>query len=242
MRDKSRLFRVLGIAVLAAGMGIVFLGGKPQELDLAAFEKRGASERSVHKSIFSVYPEHKINFVMLGDSLTNFVNWNELLGRLDVANRGLTYQTSAGVLELADSVISLKPKLCFIMIGINDLRQGRSVEEVFENQRRLVTVLRQGGVEPVLQSVLFPGGDTAQAKKTASLVKSLNQKLQSYASEEHLDYLDLNAVIAPQGALPDPLSYDKLHLLGPGYALWAKSLNAYLESRGLGHEPAGSAA
>ncbi len=242
MVNKNAFFKALGFAAIATGIGIVFFGAKPQASDLDAFEKRGASERSVHKSIFSVYPERKINFVMLGDSLTNFVNWNELLGRLDVANRGLTYQTSAGILELAESVISLEPKLCFIMIGINDLRQGRSVEEVFENQRRLVTALRQGGVEPVLQSVLFPGGDTAQVKKTASLVRSLNQKLQSYASEEHLDYLDLNTVIAPQGVLPEPLSYDKLHLLGPGYALWAKVLNAYLESRGLAHEPTGSAA
>src|SRR5690348_11177372 len=124
MRDKIRLCKVLGLTALAAGICISFGGAKPQEHDWEAFEKRGSRERMVHKSLFSVYPERKINIVMLGDSLTYFVNWNELLGRMDVANRGLTYQTSSGILELADSVVSLKPKLCFIMIGINDLRQG----------------------------------------------------------------------------------------------------------------------
>ncbi len=204
--------------------------------DLAGFEKRGERERMIARSLFAVYPDRKVNVVMLGDSLTYFVNWNELLGRMDVANRGLTSQTSLGILELADAVLYLKPKLCFIMIGINDLNQGRPVGEVFENQRRLVTILRQGGVEPVIQSVLFPGGTAAETKKIAGLVTSLNLKLKAYAAQEDLDFLDLNQVLAPEGVLAAPLTYDKIHLLGPGYALWARALKTYLESRGLNQE------
>jgi lysophospholipase L1-like esterase len=41
-----------------------------------------------------------------------------------------------------------------------------------------------------------------------------------YAKENHIEYLDINSLVANNGFLKEELSYDGLHLNAKGYILW----------------------
>src|SRR5210317_515488 len=81
----------------------------------------------------AAYQPKIIRIVMLGDSITAFVNWRDLLSRYDVANRGVGGDTTKGIINRLSDIYKLDPEICFIMVGINDLDQGLSVSKVFMN-------------------------------------------------------------------------------------------------------------
>jgi lysophospholipase L1-like esterase len=69
----------------------------------------------------------KFDYIMLGDSITQEGNWNELLGGVKVINKGIGGDTSVGVLNRFDRSINESAHTVFVMIGINDLMLKRTV-------------------------------------------------------------------------------------------------------------------
>jgi hypothetical protein len=65
---------------------------------------------------------------MLGDSITTLTDWKALLPSFDVANRGIPGDTTKGVLERIDNIISMSPKCVAVMLVVNDLIEGRDVQ------------------------------------------------------------------------------------------------------------------
>ena len=61
------------------------------------------------------------DIVMLGDSLTEWGNWHELVPEYSILNRGISGDTSSGVLDRLQEVIERRPKVVFVMIGTNDI-------------------------------------------------------------------------------------------------------------------------
>ena len=90
------------------------------------------------------YYQSKLAFfraVMLGDSLTEGIDWRELFPDVKILNRGIGGDTSAGVLNRLDEVIGRHPKIVVLMIGANDLRMGVPVPQVAANIRSIVQTL-----------------------------------------------------------------------------------------------------
>ena len=50
--------------------------------------------------------------VMLGNSITFGVNWNELLNRTDIANRGISGDITLGMSNRLEFVLNSNPKIC----------------------------------------------------------------------------------------------------------------------------------
>ncbi|ANY82178.1 hypothetical protein BB934_27880 (plasmid) [Microvirga ossetica] len=164
--------------------------------------------------------------VMLGDSLTDWGNWDELLPGLDIINRGIGGDTSGGVLTRLKEISQRNPKTVVLMIGINDILQDSSPELVALNIKQTVRSLRENKIRVILQSVLLMDATTGQ--RANRKVKRLNTFLRHIAAEESTQFLDLNTVLAPNGTLHPELTRDGLHLAGRGYILWAESLRPLL--------------
>jgi lysophospholipase L1-like esterase len=167
--------------------------------------------------------------VMLGDSLTDWGNWHELLPNHNLINRGIAGDTSSGVLARIAEVIERKPKLVVLMIGVNDILEGSSPEAVTQNIRRIVRSLQEKQIRVILQSVVLmsPGvGSRANPH-----IARLNRLLHTTAAEESIRFLDLNPTLAPSGTLHPDVTRDGLHLAGRGYVLWAEALRPLLQSK-----------
>ncbi|HTL47127.1 MAG TPA: GDSL-type esterase/lipase family protein [Verrucomicrobiae bacterium] len=218
------LFFALGAA--AGGFG-PSLWKKNQPIP--GFEAKGASERELYQGYYKAYRQKQADIVMLGDSLTCFVNWSELLGRADVAGRGLRFQSAEGLLGLLPDVEALSPRTCFIMIGVNDLlHRSKPVFEVFSSYRKLVTELRAKGIVPVIQSTLPVARSRQDSARVNADIAALNGLLRRLAAQEGIAYLDLVSDLAGDGYLADAFTYDGIHLTGAGYGVWGERVLSFL--------------
>ena len=164
------------------------------------------------------------NITMIGDSITERGLWDELTNRNDIINRGISGDTTNGVLKRLDSLNS-RLKQAFIMIGINDLIKGERVEYVFENYKKIITLLKQKNITPIIQSTLYVGENTPPSYNQK--VTQLNSLLLSYAKQNKIIFIDLNKYLAPNNYLNPKYSSDSLHLNGRGYIIWTKSIEKY---------------
>ena len=139
---------------------------------------------SIQTELYNIYRIKRAKIVMLGNSITHGANWNELINRNDVAERGISGDLTSGFLHRLEYVYKLKPKICFIMGGINDLFYGKQVNEVFQNITKIVDSLKSHKIKIVLQSTLFVKNGSPLFDTINERVAALNLQLKKYRSEE----------------------------------------------------------
>jgi lysophospholipase L1-like esterase len=183
--------------------------------------------------LYDLYKTSRADVVMLGNSLTYGVNWNELLGRSNIVNRGIISDVTEGYLERLEYLYRLQPKLCFVEGGVNDLYANVDPKTVLHNYTRIVEELSSHGIIPVIQSTLFVGARWHDAAKKNREIAQLDAELKDYAVKKGITFLDLNAHVSSEGLLRDELTYDGLHLNAKGYALWGAEVDTVLQRHGL---------
>ena len=162
--------------------------------------------------------------LMVGDSITDWGLWCELTGRNDIANRGIAGDTT-GDLIARMHLLNKDVRQAFIMIGINDILQGRNAEEVYRNYRTILAFFKEKGITPFIQSTLYVGeGAPLRVNRN---VRDLNRMLQEYATNNAVTFIDLNKKLAAKGFLERRFTLDGLHLTGEGYYVWAETLRSY---------------
>jgi lysophospholipase L1-like esterase len=162
---------------------------------------------------------------MLGDSITLGGNWSVVFKNKGVVNFGIGGDTTRGVLNRIDTIINQKPKKVFILIGINDLNKGYSVNEIVLNYNKIITKLQNKDIEVFVQSTIFVGN---KKNKLNNNVLLLNQKLQTICKNKKLVYIDLNKFLSKNQKLDSKFSIDDVHLNNNGYKIWYFILKQYL--------------
>ena len=174
------------------------------------------------KSQFQMLSQNtKYTTVMLGDSITDEGQWDELLDNPLVQNRGISGDTTDGVLERLDS-INKSIKQVFIMIGVNDIMRGVSEDIVFENYKKILKFFQDKNIEVVIQSTLYIGESRKQNFNPK--IEKLNQKLEEFAKSNKIVFINLNPIFAPQKILLKSFTKDDLHLNADAYKLWIETL------------------
>ncbi len=168
--------------------------------------------------------------VMLGDSLTEEGDWDELLPGWPIANRGYAGYTTAQLLDGAKEIAARRPRLIFILTGTNDIRDGRPASSTVEGLSAIIDVVRRDAPDTVivLQTIL-PRADARSAVREANLA------IRRLASERELELLDLYPAFDDgTGALRAPETTDGIHLAAAGYARWAAEIDAALRTMAAG--------
>ena len=177
------------------------------------------------KSQFQMLSQNtKYTTVMLGDSITDEGQWDELLDNPLVQNRGISGDTTDGVLERLDS-INKSIKQVFIMIGVNDIMRGKEVDEVYSNYLKIIKFFQDRNIKVYIQSTLFIG--ERRAENFNIKVENLDKRLEKYAKENNITFINLNPIFAPNKILKKEFTFDDLHLNGTAYKLWAQEIKKY---------------
>jgi lysophospholipase L1-like esterase len=165
--------------------------------------------------------------VMVGDSLTAAAPWNEIFPKVQIANRGIDGDTTHDILLRMDTILSVLPKKALIMVGINDIHRGASLDSVFWNYREIVKRLQQAGVIVIIQSTLECSKDVCGDR--VYQVRDLNKQLEDFAKGNNIVFLDINADLSnPSDGLLSKYSYDGIHLLASGYVKWSERIRPYV--------------
>ncbi len=166
----------------------------------------------------------KYETMMLGDSITDEGQWDELLNNSKVQNRGISGDTTDGVLDRLNSV-SKGIKQVFIMIGVNDIMRGKEAHEVYANYLKIIQTFKDKNIKVHIQSTLYIG-ETRMANFNPK-IEELNKKLEKYANENQIPFITLNPIFAPQKVLKKEFTSDDLHLNGTAYKLWTEQIKKY---------------
>lgn len=175
----------------------------------------------IQTELYNIYRMKRAKIVMLGNSITHSANWNELINRNDVVERGISGDLTSGFLHRLQYVYNLKPRICFIMGGINDLFYGKQVNEVFKNVTKIIDSLKSHKIKIVLQSTLFIKNGSSFLDTINVRVKSLNIQLKKYASINNIIFLDLNKKLSVDNHLKEEYTIDGVHLSALGYKIWS---------------------
>ncbi|MBV4355930.1 family 20 glycosylhydrolase [Pinibacter aurantiacus] len=185
-------------------------------------------------SHFKLLPATKNDIVFIGNSITDGAEWSELFADINIKNRGISGDISAGVLHRIGDIGKQKPKKVFLLIGVNDLAKGISTDSIVKNILLVASWIKQESPSSKLfiQSIL-PVSDRfkkfeGHTNKTDSILK-VNSKLNSFASGYGYTFINLFPFfINQQGKLNEKFTNDGLHLLGEGYLLWKHIVFPYV--------------
>ena len=216
-----RPFRLLVMIVFAVA-GIA-TAAQSREVRAQAFSPAGYY--LLRMDLFAATPLAAGDIVFLGDSLTEGAEWNELFPDLPVRDRGISGDTTAGVLQRLGTITSARPAAVFLLIGTNELGPALDPAPSLARQREILARIRRESPDTrVFVQSLLPRAGTYRER-----VESYNDALRGICREAGVGFIDLYpAFLAPDGSLRDELTFDELHLTGAGYRRWRELLLPYL--------------
>lgn len=175
--------------------------------------------------------------VFLGDSITQ--GWGEDLskafGALKVANRGISGDTTRGVLiRLEEDVLALHPAAVVLLVGTNDLEEQAAPPVIAGNLRLILAALRAHRADlPVILCKVFPS--SASKSRPAAAIQALNALCADLVRDQpQVTLLETWKPFANAAGDAAAAEFpDLLHPNAAGYAKWAAALRPVLATLGL---------
>jgi lysophospholipase L1-like esterase len=170
------------------------------------------------------------NLVFLGDSLTEWFDWQRRFPQHRVTNLGISGEPVEGLLDRRERIrVSIDdPDFIFLMTGINNLAMDQY--DIIVPYREIVRNLTTWYKEAVLvvQSILPV--DLTWISNT--IIKDTNRQLEQIARDHGTEYLDIYRQFVDSEGNPYSgyLSDDGVHLASKGYYVWAKEVEGFLKN------------
>jgi len=174
------------------------------------------------KDMFATFQPKPGCVVMLGDSLTQSYEWEEVLGERFL-NRGIGSDDTINLLNRLYQVTDLQPSRVFVLIGINDILRGESTEAISARYKAILSRLLAKVPEVITESVL----PTSEPSRRRAVVE-LNSSRKRIAAEEHSPFLDLYPLFADSsGMMMKRYTTDGVHLTAEGYRVWSNAIRSW---------------
>lgn len=201
------------------------------QLDSINLRKDIYSEYYINKvTSFMASDSGKGKIVFLGDSLTDICDWSELLNNNDIINRGISLDTTDGVLNRLGEVTRLNPKKVFIMIGINDIGKGRSTRSIIYNYKKILDFIKENSKSTTIyvQSLLPINKDILKTTTKNEDIINLNKELVKLCDSYEVKYIDLYPLfVVDNNKLNPEYTVGGLHVNGKGYIVWKRAIEQY---------------
>lgn len=183
--------------------------------------------------------------VFFGDSITELCPLEEIYAKytqetgVPVINRGISGETTTTMVErFEDNVLGLQPRNLVLLMGVNDLSNNTSLEDIIINIQKMIQLTKTKSPETniILQAV-YPINKTDRKElyediqignRDNETILQLNQMLETLANKEEITFVNVTSYLAnQQGELKQTYSYDGLHPNIAGYmAIRDKIINA----------------
>lgn len=183
---------------------------------------------------FRSYPNSPTDIVFLGNSITDFTDWNELLQLPEARNRGISGDITFGVLERLDEVTEGRPAKVFVLIGINDISRNIPDSVIIDNYKKIIQRIKNASPKTrIYFNTLLPVnnsfGDRAHFNKDEHIL-FVNEELKKLGQTENITIIDIHPLFLDANRkLEKQYTYDGLHLNAAGYQRWAGILKPYLK-------------
>jgi len=186
-----------------------------------------------HAEKLEIVKKGGINLVFMGDSITHGWEghgkqlWAERYAPRGAVNLGYSGDRTEHVLWRLEKgeLDGIKPKLCVMMIGTNNIGHGSSTpEQTVIGVKAILDKFKE--LQPQMKVLLlgvFPrGADKSDPKRQA--VDKINEGLPALADGCRVHYLDIGPKFLKGDVLPREIMPDLLHPRGEGYQIWADAI------------------
>lgn len=232
MKPLTYISLIINLLLLAGLFFATNKYGGPRNL-WAKINSRGIEKTYNHrKNLFEMLPPNDSAIVMLGNSITAWGEWPELLGVTNVINRGIPGDHCDGMRERLDEVLRHRPSKLFLMAGVNDLA-FHSPDKVWPKYERLVheILTKSPDTKLYLQSVLPVNNIVSPTAVDNEDVDALNTRIKEFAQAKNLIFVDVNSVLKDlDGNLDARYTLDGIHINGAAYLKWAAELKNLLQN------------
>lgn len=196
-----------------------------------------ATYYDVKRTVFKAMPAAEKSIIFAGDSITDFAEWGEIFPGMLVKNRGINGDSTSGLLRRIDDIIAEKPAKVFLMIGINNIQSGISLDVTKSDFSEIFNKL--GGSQVFVEYVLpineqkyddvivrrLPGVH----KPTRHDVDAINATIDAVAAtNKNVKVIDTTH-LTENGQLRPELTDDGLHLNGRGIIERAKNIRPFMD-------------
>lgn len=168
--------------------------------------------------------------VLLGDSITEGFNVTKHFPGRRILNRGIGADVIGNVTaegdprgllkRLDNSVFDCAATDVFLLIGINDLGDSRTVDVMEQGYREILKSIHEKAptIRVHVQSLLPTRG---KYERHNAPVAEFNKRIQKLAGEFNYNFIDLHKLMADEkGQLKAEFTNDGLHINDAAYAVW----------------------
>lgn len=198
-----------------------------------------------------VKPKEKINVitkmpdrvVFIGDSITWMYDLHKHYpnSKYYMVNSGIDGGTTEQILHnMENRIYQFSPKKVIIMIGTNDINQGRSEDEIVDNIKEIIDDIKEKNSEcKIYLESLYPINNTKEdkinmemvgRKRNNDLIKRINSNLKKLADEEKITYINMyDSLLDEDENLKLEYTKEGLHITEEGYDVITDKLKKYIK-------------
>lgn len=180
------------------------------------------------------------NIVFFGDSITEQYNVEEFFPEHHVVNSGISGNKADDLLERIETdVYKYNPSKVFLLIGINDLNNNASEEEILQNIQKIVNQIKINrknakiyieSVYPINKDSMNESDYYFNSKITNDVIIEFNKKLENLCIDNDIMYIDIyHELLDKEDNLKDVYTLEGLHLTDLGYFKVTSKLQEYIE-------------
>lgn len=184
----------------------------------------------------------KNTILFLGDSLTYNYKINEFFEGYKTFNSGISGNKTTDILnDLENRVYKYNSTKVFLLIGINDLKNGISNDEVLNNIEIIIKKIKENSKDTIIYvESLYPISDEKDKKNIKKIVpktdnneiKETNKKLNELCKKYNIKYINVyDKLLNDKGSLKKDYTTDGLHLNDLGYFKVTKLLEKYVSEK-----------
>ncbi|SDB62812.1 Lysophospholipase L1 [Flavobacteriaceae bacterium MAR_2010_188] len=184
---------------------------------------------------FRTYPDSNNDIIFLGNSITARAQWNELLQCPMARNRGISGDTTFGILERLDEITEGKPSKIFLLIGINDISRDFPDSLIMKNYKEIVSrIKKESPNTKIYIETILPVNKSFDVYKRHynkdEHILYINEELRKLALKMDVTLIDIYSEFLDEKNRMDAEFTDEgLHLNEKGYLKWAKILKPYMD-------------
>ena len=194
------------------------------------------SEKNNYKEEIESLKDNYTNYLFLGDSITEYYDLNKYFLDMPVVNSGVAGDTTEDILnDMKNRVYDYNPSKIFLLIGTNDLRDEKSVDEVVDNIKKNIEGIKENRKEAeIYLESIYPVNEEIDKKLVGPRdngdINEINEKLEEYAKEEGITFINTHELLVDEGCLlNEDYMVDSLHLNDEGYEFVSNTLIKYLK-------------
>ena len=176
--------------------------------------------------VLDEFPIDSNSIVFAGDSHFQNFELAELLENPHVKNRGINGDDVRGLSKRIVSYLDNSPKAIILLIGVNDLGNGRSPEDVMKDYERLTALINSKAPNTMLFCLNIPPAESPNGyyKDINKQIVKFNELLCDHCAANRIGHINIYDSLVSKGVLAPKYSADGLHLSGEGYLIVAEAL------------------